>query len=191
MKEIIEVAGVILATLGSGGVIVFALSSWLGKVWANRLMAREILQHSKDLETLRNELHRDIESYKIKLKKSEVIFDKEIEAASNLVALIRGFLPTNRYPNMDWHEACDEIAHNFERIESSLNDFLSRYGAVLPDEVMADIISCIGIAGDEKFEVMSCPEVSPPSNKVADDLFKRLSEAESSMLAHVKSQASL
>lgn len=191
MKEIIEVAGVILATLGSGGVIVFALSSWLGKVWANRLMAREILQHSKDLETLRNELHRDIESYKIKLKKSEVIFDKEIESASNLVALIRGFLPTNRYPNMDWHEACDEIAHNFERIESSLNDFLSRYGAVLPDEVMADIISCIGIAGEEKFEVMSCPEVSPRSNKVADDLFKRLSEAESSMLAHVKSQASL
>ena len=35
-QEILNIALTILGSIGIGGVIVLALSSWLGKVWANR-----------------------------------------------------------------------------------------------------------------------------------------------------------
>jgi len=52
----IVVAGVL--SIGGGGVIVLGLSSWLGKVWANRLMESEKATHARDLEKLRSELQR-------------------------------------------------------------------------------------------------------------------------------------
>lgn len=53
---IFEIAGAILLSLGTGGVIVLALSSWLGKVWAERLMAKETARHNHELEQLRSSL---------------------------------------------------------------------------------------------------------------------------------------
>ena len=50
-----EIAQAVLLSLGGGGIIVFALSNWLGKVWANRLMATATAQHEKDLEKLNSE----------------------------------------------------------------------------------------------------------------------------------------
>lgn len=193
MKELFEIASVILLSLGGGGIIVFALSSWLGKVWANRLMAAETAKHSQDLERLRKELSRGLESHKVKLRKSELVFEKEFEAASQLVALIRGFLPTYRHPHMDWHEACKEIAFDLEQIEYGLDGFLSKHGAVLPDEVKEHLGSCTGIAADNKFEITSVEEMYAPDFAInaADNVFKGLWEAEKIMLSHIKSQVSI
>jgi len=38
IKAVYDVAFAIIISLGGGGIIVFALSSWLGKVWANRIL---------------------------------------------------------------------------------------------------------------------------------------------------------
>lgn len=48
-----ETALAVVASLGGGGLIVVMLSSWLGKIWADRLMTRETAQHARDLEALR------------------------------------------------------------------------------------------------------------------------------------------
>ncbi|MDP3655298.1 MAG: hypothetical protein Q8R67_26870 [Rhodoferax sp.] len=55
-KIIFEVASAILLSLGAGGAIVLALSSWLGKIWAERLMAKETAKHNHELEQLRSSL---------------------------------------------------------------------------------------------------------------------------------------
>ena len=51
-----EIATAVLISLGGGGAIVFALSNWLGKVWAGRLMSAETAKHNQDLEQLRSGL---------------------------------------------------------------------------------------------------------------------------------------
>lgn len=72
---VFEIAFAVLLSLGGGGAIVLALSSWLGKVWANRLMATEAAKHSHDLEKLRSSLqtqtdqHSQIFKQKIELYK--------------------------------------------------------------------------------------------------------------------------
>lgn len=189
LKELLEIAGMILGSLGGGAAIIFGFSSWLGKVWANRLMEKEKAEHTRELESLRNRLTQDTESYKVKLKKSEFIFEKEYEAASEFVSLKRSFVPTYSHPNMDWYEACDEIAHNFHRIETALGSYLSKHGAVLTKETKDLLSYSIGIAGENKFDITS-PDVPKEANTAADNLFKKLDEAEECLLNQVHSQSS-
>ncbi|MCK4818623.1 hypothetical protein KA005_22825 [bacterium] len=189
LKELLEISGVILGSIGGGAVIVLGFSSWLGKVWANRLMAKEKAEHAQDLESLRNRLLQDTESYKIKLKKSEFIFQKEFEAASELVALKRRFLPTYSHPDMDWYEACDAIALSFKRIEERLGEYLSKHGAVLKDDVKDQISLCIGIAGEHKFDITSL-DVPKVANDAANSLFEHLNKVEEKLLQQVHSQSS-
>ena len=87
MDEILVTLAAILVSLGGGGAIVFALSGWLGKVWADRIMAKDRHQHSQAIEELKSRLSCEIEEYKARLRNWEFAFRREYEAASALVAL--------------------------------------------------------------------------------------------------------
>lgn len=178
MDEIFKISAAILGSLGGGVLIVGAFTKWLGDLWAKRLIQNE-----------KKKLDEEMESYKIKLKKSEFIFQKEFEAASELVALIRSFLPTYSHPQMDWYEACDEIAHDFNKIELRLDDYLSKHGAVLKENVVDLISTCIAIAGENKFKITS-PEVPKVANDAANNLYDKLKEAEKIVIQQVHSQSS-
>jgi len=190
LTAVLEVTGAILTALGGGAAIILGFSSWLGKLWANRLMEKEKAEHTRELESLRNRLTQDTESYKVKLKKSEFIFQKEYEAVSEFVSLKRSFLPTFSRPNMDWHEACDDIAQDFSKIEKSINLFVAKHGAVLSKEV-SDLLSySAGIAGENKFNVGHV-EIPATANEAANDLMKKLDEAEEKLLIRVHSQSTI
>lgn len=59
-----ELAGTILFSIGSAGAILFALSSWLGKVWANRILERERNELSILKETSLKEHNEKTATYK-------------------------------------------------------------------------------------------------------------------------------
>jgi hypothetical protein len=178
VEDIFKISAAILGSLGGGVLIIGAFTKWLGDLWAKRLIQGE-----------KKKLDEEMESYKIKLKKSEFLFQKEFEAASELVALIRGFMPTYKHPLMDWYEACDEIAQDFNKIEVRLDDYLSKHGAILKENIVDLISSCIAIAGEYKFEATS-NSVSDAANLAADDMYKKLKEAETIVLHQVHSQSS-
>ena len=58
-----QTALAVLVALGGGGAIVAGLSGWLGKVWANRLMAKDRANHEESLERLRD----DLEATRVKM----------------------------------------------------------------------------------------------------------------------------
>lgn len=190
IEDILRISGAVIVSLGGSAVIVIGFSGWLGKLWANRLMARETAKHAESLENLRKTLEQEIESYKNKLKKSEFIFQKEFEAASEFVAMLSNFLPLQSRPEMDWDDACDEIAQNFCQIEMKLKIFLTKHGAILKKETKEAIFNCIGLAGKHKFMAASS-EVPHEANQVANDLYRSLSMVEESLLKQVHSQASI
>lgn len=82
---IFEVTGAILLSLSTGGAIVLGLSSWLGKVWAERLMAKETAKHNHELEQLRSSLQIQVDqsaqTYKQKI-------DLYKEAGAPLIELL-------------------------------------------------------------------------------------------------------
>jgi len=189
LSEILGISVTIIGTLGGGAGIVFGMSNWLGKVWANRLMEQQKADYAKEIESIKSALLKDSESYKIKLKKSEFIFEKQYEASSELVALVRKFLPPLLHQDMDWQEACDEIAKNFESIILDLEKFLSKHGAIL-DETSKELLStAIGLASHHHFDVTT-PKVSYTANVAANDIYSKLLAAEKHLTKQVLEQAS-
>jgi hypothetical protein len=80
MKEVFQTALVILGSISCGGSIVAALSSWLGKVWADRLMAKETAKYREKLEGVVKQLER-------KNYVSKIRFDAEFSIYRELCAL--------------------------------------------------------------------------------------------------------
>lgn len=190
LSDIMEISASIIASLGGGGAIVLALSNRLGRIWADKLMEKEKAAHTKELEVLRSNFLKETESYKIKLKKSEFIFEKQFEAASELVALQRSFLPDVNSPSMEWENVLEHYVFSSEEIEKKLKAYLSHHGAVLGKEVEEKISECLRIASWAKFEVHRNHEVSDKGKKEAIKIYDILNEAKELMIARVNMQTS-
>lgn len=83
MTEVFDLIMKILLSLGGGGAIVFAFSSWLGKVWASRILEKEKKEHQLEISNYKSKL--DLELNRINslnekaLYISKVQYDKEFE----------------------------------------------------------------------------------------------------------------
>jgi hypothetical protein len=62
--ELLQIAAAVLLSLGGGGAIVVALSSWLGKLWADRLLERQRAVNERQLEAYKRELELSFDSKK-------------------------------------------------------------------------------------------------------------------------------
>ncbi|MEP6608574.1 MAG: hypothetical protein ABJA83_07815 [Burkholderiaceae bacterium] len=85
-------------------VLVFLAKSLLEKILVRGTKQFETeLKATADaeIERIRSEYLRSIESYKVQLKKSELLFRMEFEAASSFSALYRSILPKQTNPLMN------------------------------------------------------------------------------------------
>ncbi len=51
-QDLLNVTGAVFLSLGGGAVVVFALSKWLGGVWAARILKSEEAHHQREFEAL-------------------------------------------------------------------------------------------------------------------------------------------
>lgn len=110
------------------------------------------LNFSKHLESYKVTLSKELESLKSSLKNSEVFFVRQLEALTALRSIFRKFIPKPSSPDMDWHEACQEIANSFSIHDRSIHEYLCIYDAVLPDSVRSHLETANRIARDGTFE---------------------------------------
>ncbi|MFN6135927.1 MAG: hypothetical protein ACK475_06610 [Bacteroidota bacterium] len=179
-------SAVISATAVSS--IVTVVSGWLIKTWAERSIERVKSDYTQQLEVLRNQLTLDVESFKMKLMKSEFIFKKRYEALTALITMNRNLKPGIIYSDMEWNDACDEIARAFLDIESRIDSYLKEHGAVLDKEIRDLLVKAIWLAGQNKFEVQGSYDVPSSANQAANDLWKLLHEAEDRLEQDLKDQ---
>lgn len=55
-EEVFKIIFSALVSVGGAGVIILALSSWLGKIWSNRLIESVKKEYQKEIESYRNQL---------------------------------------------------------------------------------------------------------------------------------------
>lgn len=135
-NELLELSGVILGALGGGSALVLSFSSFFGKLWANTLMEKEKANHARELEVLRGSLTKYSESYKVKLKKSEFIFEKQYVAASEFVALLMRIKPKPMHfleEDEEWWNDYDIVEKRSLEMEKELSSFVKLNGAILDD----------------------------------------------------------
>ena len=93
---------------------------------------------------------------------------------------------------MDWEDVCEHFVDQSNNIEKKLNQYLSKHGAILGDDIVEKIDWCSGIAGEIKFE--ECDPISgyPNNTKTkAEELYQELKNAEKKLLGKVNSQTSI
>jgi hypothetical protein len=96
-KEILQICATVIASLGGGGLIVFGLSGYLGKIWADRGLEKQKQEYTQlnlkfqsqlDLATRRLQIELDALGHLHKLR-TESEFEKVRELWKR-VALVRG-----------------------------------------------------------------------------------------------------
>ena len=156
MSEFWQTVIGVLGSIGIGGAIVAGFSSWVGKVWANRLMAKESAKFREVLERLTKQLER-------KNYVSKVRFDTEFaiyrELSKNLVLVVQNarvlfpdkglqYAPVDKQEQIyikNYQDACrsyntfssclasncafivDDIYHDFESIREKIDHQIQFY----------------------------------------------------------------
>ena len=92
LEDVWSIAGAIIASLGGGALIVLGLSSWLGKLWASRILQNERQQHATDFERFKSELEQLRRRFQGEIDKTvfvhRVQFETEFSAMRDIWARV-------------------------------------------------------------------------------------------------------
>lgn len=135
------------------------------------------LNFKKHLEDYKSQLRHEMEHFKASLRNAETVFVRQLEALTSLRHIYRKILPKPSAPYAEWTDACEEIAHSFEKHADALDEFLGTYGAVLPPEVLEKIESAASHANEGSFHAFGrdqrTGEIEPTEEgiRMADEFF--------------------
>lgn len=142
----------VISILATGGFTAFG-GAFLIKVFVESGIKNVVkLNFDKQLESYKTTLSTELEGLKSSLKNSEVYFELQLKALTELRALYRKFLPRKTHPDMEWDEACREIADKFPAHADSLLGYLCGHEAVLPEVVREKVEQAHHMASEGRFE---------------------------------------
>ena len=180
-----------------GNAALLAILAILAKSLLEKLIVRDTKIFESELksktdgeiERLKSEMTRNVESYKIQLKKSEFLFEREYAAALEFESVVRSIVPRPSRPDMDCEDAMQEVIDAFERTERRLDAFLTSWGPVLNDDERTLLRSAISMATDGKF--YGSAEGDPAGYQTAESLCNKVTELETRLINRVRGQSSL
>lgn len=73
-EDIFKVITAVLTSIGGASLIILSFSSWLGKVWANRILEKDRLNYNKTLEEIKSGYSQDLEEKKAEIDKSKSLY---------------------------------------------------------------------------------------------------------------------
>lgn len=113
MAEIWNVAGAVLIALGGGGAIVLSMSSWLGRIWAERIMQNEKAKYQAEFAILKSEIDKKIHEHNVAVTRVDA---QRVDAIKQLYDALIG-----------WHEACMQILAPNKLHEQSVAQAIETY----------------------------------------------------------------
>jgi uncharacterized protein with NRDE domain len=166
----------LIIIFGSSATITLILSGlfgWLGKRYLDKILEEERNANLNRLTLLQSDISKDVERHKSKLKINEKFFNNQLEASFKLYKIMKDMVPERTHQDMDWYEACDQIAHDFEKIKNQLSEFLEKHYTTLPPEIYEKLQETEYLCSNGKLEVSS-PEITSSVNKIADEVFQNI-----------------
>jgi len=95
IEDIWNIAGAVIASIGVGAVILAAFSTWLGKVWASRILEKDRAKYQSEIELLKSDLSKSIHEHKVAISRVDT---QRADAIQKLYVLL-----------IEWFEAALEI----------------------------------------------------------------------------------
>lgn len=85
LSEMLQIALLVLGSLGGGGLIVVGLSGWLGKVWADRITQKERAAYEREIEDFKAKALQSLEQEKASYQRGLEEFKAQLNRDSELV----------------------------------------------------------------------------------------------------------
>lgn len=163
------------------------VAKWVSDHAAARLLQEHKGKLDSALETHKAALGKDAEAYKLSLKRQELIFQREVEAGDALMKLWRVIYPAYRFPDMDWHDACEDVAAELGSVEKAIGEYIEKHGVAVSSEVLRLLEQAHGDAAVGKFSVLEDGEAQPGSAvQAAEAVLDALKQAREQMLADLR-----
>jgi hypothetical protein len=180
----------VIALLGGGGVVLVAVCAYVSKFIADRTIEGHKAALTAELERLKSELARESEMHKLKIKRAEILFDRELEAVAEFGALYRQITPKYSHPDMDWDDARDNVASRFPTIEDQLENYLAKHAPVLTEGLREKLRLCKTTASHNKFTAyeMDGGQALATEREAAGKLLDELNKVESGLFALVRNE---
>jgi hypothetical protein len=83
-EDVFKIITAVLTSIGGASILLFGLSSWLGKVWANRILEKDRLNYNRTFEAIKSGYSQDLEEKKAELEKSKSLYFRYSEHQFNL-----------------------------------------------------------------------------------------------------------
>ena len=157
-EVVVSLGSSVIGLLGGGSVVLVAVCAFVSKFVADRTIEGHKAALAIELERVKNELAKETEAHKLKLRKAELLFDRELNATSEFSTLYRRIRPDYSRPDMDWDDACGMVAGNFHSIEKDLEGYLTKHGSVLTAGIRAKLKEGVTFASHNKFGAYEMPE---------------------------------
>jgi len=154
-----------VAALGGVGVVAAGVAKVVSDHTSQKWLQANQGRLDQALETHRAELAKETETHKLTLKRQELIFQRELEAADAFMSFWRIVYPRYRHPDMDWNDACEDAAHSLGQIEKVVEEYLERHSVAISPDVRDWIERARLDAATEKF-FESNPNKRPPQSAV-------------------------
>jgi hypothetical protein len=172
---------------GGIGIVRVGLAGFFAKFMADKSIEKHKATLGQQTERLKSELTKEAETYKLQLRKQELIFDKQLDAVSAFIELHQKIMPRRQYPDMFWSDVQEDVIKAFGKSETRLEDYRREFAAVLDGESRDTIRKCIELASNNKFAGRPESNVSVrEAETAADDFLEMLGELENHLLEQVR-----
>lgn len=166
-----------------------AVCAFISNYFANSSLEKRKSELGRETERLKGELAQEAETHKLALKKQELIFNKEVEAASAFIKIHREITPKYSHPDMDWDDACEQVASEFGKTEIKLEKFIVEHGAIVIPEARKMISDLKILSSHHKFHGYDNEDeiIAPEAKKKAGELIEKLVVIEEKLIKSVRS----
>lgn len=186
----------IIASVGGSGAIILGLSSYVGKLWAERLLQKKSQDFERELETYKKDLSIEVERYKSKAEAlnyvSKVQFEAEYETYKLIFAALFNFAAasSNLFPYgldqipADMNERKAEYIKRYEFYVDSFNTYsraVETNAPFIPKEIYEKFISVRQAANEiacmyPEIRIQADERFKEDYEKIAHENFKKTGE---------------
>jgi hypothetical protein len=136
---------------GGISVVTVGIAAYISKWIADKSIESHKAQLGQETERLKGELAKENESHKFALKKLEIRFNRQIEAALAYSKVYKKLEPRYSHPDKDWDEVLEEVLESFTDISAKLSHYLAEHSVFLSETNRKDIEKCESIASNHQY----------------------------------------
>lgn len=147
MSNIWQTVMAILGSIGGAGVIIIGVSSWLGKLWAERLMRKNEFEYLRCLELIKQDFERKNYIHQTRFLKEFEIYGALTESCYNMITDSYSLFPKHLSDITDLKSPDDSkkkiVSEKFIKANTACDSFVSALyfrAAFIPENIFENLI---------------------------------------------------